>query len=109
MFSDLSTLDIQWENKGYSICQIVQNNDLPNISANKFLRFIFEKYCLQTNTENVEFIAWLWSFNSFSLSIIMSKEEMNVKENFTYTNKNSQGQVTFKWKSLMKNDPQKGI
>ena len=30
MFFDLSMFDIQWENKGYSICQIVQNNDLPN-------------------------------------------------------------------------------
>ena len=29
MFFDLSIFDIQWENKGYSICQIVQNNDLP--------------------------------------------------------------------------------
>ena len=29
MFFDLSIVDIQSENKGYSICQIVQNNDLP--------------------------------------------------------------------------------
>ena len=28
MFFDLSMIAIQWENKGYSICQIVQNNDL---------------------------------------------------------------------------------
>ena len=27
MFFNL--FDIQWENKGYSICQIVQNNNLP--------------------------------------------------------------------------------
>ena len=26
---DLSLVDIRWENKGYSIYQIVQNNDLP--------------------------------------------------------------------------------
>ena len=29
MFFDLSVFDIQWENRGYSIYQIVQNNDLP--------------------------------------------------------------------------------
>ena len=29
MFFNLSMFDIQRENKGYSICQIVQNNDLP--------------------------------------------------------------------------------
>ena len=28
-FFDLSMLDIQEESKGYSICQIEQNNDLP--------------------------------------------------------------------------------
>ena len=27
MFFDLLMFDIQWENKGYSICQILQNND----------------------------------------------------------------------------------
>ena len=30
MFFDLSMLDIQRENKGYSICQIVRNNGLSN-------------------------------------------------------------------------------
>ena len=30
-FFDLSRFDIYWENKGYSICQIAQNNDLPRI------------------------------------------------------------------------------
>ena len=34
MFSDLPMLDIQWEDKGYSICQIVQNNDLPTAERN---------------------------------------------------------------------------
>ena len=29
MFSELSMVDIQWENKGYSVSQIVQNNILP--------------------------------------------------------------------------------
>ena len=29
MFFDLSMFDIQWENKRSSICQIVQNIDLP--------------------------------------------------------------------------------
>ena len=32
----------------------------------------------------------------------MSKEEINIKENFTYTKKNPQDQVIFKWKSLIK-------
>ena len=34
MFSDLPMLDIQWEDKSYSICQIVQNNDLPTAQRN---------------------------------------------------------------------------
>ena len=33
MFFNLSMLNIQWENKGYSICQIVQNNNLPTLSC----------------------------------------------------------------------------
>ena len=32
----------------------------------------------------------------------MSKEEINIKENFTYTKKNPQDQVIFKWQSLLK-------
>ena len=35
MFFVLSIFDIQWENKGYSICQIVQNNGLPTVSIVK--------------------------------------------------------------------------
>ena len=31
IFFDQSMFDIQWENKGYSICQIVLNNDVPKI------------------------------------------------------------------------------
>ena len=31
MFFDLSISDVQRENKGYSICQILHNNDLPII------------------------------------------------------------------------------
>ena len=31
MFFNL--FDIQWENKGYSICQIVQNNNLPKLTV----------------------------------------------------------------------------
>ena len=34
---------------------------------------------------------------------------MNIKEDFTYTKKNLQDQVIFKWKSLMKNDARKAI
>ena len=33
MFFNLSMFNIQWENKGYSICQIVQNNNLPTLSC----------------------------------------------------------------------------
>ena len=29
IFFDLSMFDMQWRNEGYSICQIMQNNDLP--------------------------------------------------------------------------------
>ena len=35
----------------------------------------------KTNTENVEFIAHLWSFNSFYLLLRGSKEK--IRENFT--------------------------
>ena len=31
MLFDLSMFDIQCENKGYSICQIVQNNESVNL------------------------------------------------------------------------------
>ena len=34
---------------------------------------------------------------------------MNIKENLTYTKKNPQDEVIFKWKSLMKDDSRKTI
>ena len=37
MFFDLSIFDIQWENKGDSIYQILQNNDLPQPMFQKSL------------------------------------------------------------------------
>ena len=49
----------------------------------------------KTNTENVEFVARLWSFSSFSLLLTMSKEKIK-KENFTDAKKNPQDQFFFK-------------
>ena len=37
---DLSIFDIQWENKGYSICHIVQNNDLHAHGIKISARFV---------------------------------------------------------------------
>ena len=37
MFFDLSMFDIQWEHKGYSMCQILQNNNL-SMSAFFYVR-----------------------------------------------------------------------
>ena len=47
-------VDIQWENKGYSICQIVQNNDLPTKKQcnMKFATFRF----YQKNMKNILYI-----------------------------------------------------
>ena len=39
MFFDLSMFDIQWENKSYLICQIVQNNDPPILTKYFQLRY----------------------------------------------------------------------
>ena len=39
----------------------------------------------------------------------MSKVKNKKKENFTYTKRNPQDEVIFKWKSFMINDPQKAI
>ena len=53
--------------------------------------FIFVKVI-----ENVKFITCLWSLERFSFLITMSKKKINIKENFTFTRKNPQDQVTFK-------------
>ena len=58
-----------------------------NISANKFLRFIFEKILFIKQTQkNEEFIACHWSFNSLSLLLIMSEEKIK-RKNFTCSKK----------------------
>ena len=65
---------------------------IKNISTNKFLRFIFEKYLGRT-------FACLWSLNSLFLLLMMSKVKIERKENFTYAKKKL-GSSYFKGKFL---------
>ena len=52
-FIDQSMFDIQCKNKGRSICQIVQNNDLPNIECNKLYKIVASQVQKQLKTQGL--------------------------------------------------------
>ena len=73
MFFDLSLVDIQWKKKGYSICQIVQNNDLP---ISQVLATHLPTSTLEV--EEKEELENLWKWGEFSFYVMVDYEIFNV-------------------------------
>ena len=73
MFFDLSLVDIQWKKKGYSICQNVQNNDLP---ISQVLATHLPTSTLEV--EEKEELENLWKWGEFSFYVMVDYEIFNV-------------------------------
>ena len=70
MFFDQSMLDIQWGSKGYLICQIVQNNDLPKHDFSLFLKSSVKCSCKLLHTTN-------WTFTRKTIQVFTLRKERN--------------------------------